>query len=722
MYKKQIYITLIVFLSAHFLFAQKGAKEALKLGNEYFTQHKYSAAIEQYQLALGGNVTSAELQKRLAISYYKMSNVDEALPLLTLLANDSKTADDAEVLLYTAKCYHANVDFKEAIKWYKKYLAVSKSNSPQRNEIKNDIKRCASGLKIKDNSAENFVQNLGENANSEGDDFAPLLSPRSDEKIYFSSARASSLGGLRDAKGLRDDKNGAYSSDIFSIELENGEWKDIQPLSYLLNGPRHDVALDFDDNGQKMYYYRGFNLQYGALFVDTFKTFEERNLASTPFISPIDASKGDGTPFFINDTTILFSSARGGGYGGADLYYTILEKGKWRTPVNLGAPVNTPYDELCPFLTNNGRQLFFSSNNTKSIGGFDIFTSTYFDDSLSWSKPMNMGLPINSAGDDAFFRLTNDGSKAYFSSERKGGFGQRDLYSVFFKQEIEAQTTRSTPDLFFKVPAYKAALAAKDTLQKTKIPKQDAQINIDIAAITYDKDNDIVAPKNQKTIGNIITVMKKNPTTLLRLVGHSAESAGNGLDAFMVIKRLEKLADYITKAEVGAERITLLSCGANYPQAQNALDGEPSVAGQKLNRRIDIQLLNEDKSYKIVNESTDIPEYLQSGEYFRFKNIDKGLSYRVQVATIKQMYNGELINKYPDVLIEKNASENVYHYTIGLFVTYDKAERLRKELDGQGISSAMVVPYIAGWKMSDDDIRKFLKTYPDLQNYLNRKK
>jgi outer membrane protein OmpA-like peptidoglycan-associated protein len=355
----------------------------------------------------------------------------------------------------------------------------------------------------------------------------------------------------------------------------------------------------------------------------------------------------------------------------------------------------------------------------QSIGGLDIFKSTFVDDSLHWSIPENLNLPINSAGDDTFFRLNSDGTKAFFSSQRKEGFGKRDIYSVVFKKEWEEQTTVSVPDLFFKVEAIASQKIAEE---KEKI-KVEPFITYNITPILYDKEGDIISAKNQKTLNALLAILKKSNETKIRLVSHTETNAGIALDAFLSIKRNEKLADYLIKEGIPSEKIELLGCGSVYSLALNNIDGEPNLAGQRFNRRIEPFFQKEDKLIKINIEEPSIPDYLQSGEYFRFKNINKGLSYRVRIATIKQMYSGDLIERYPDLMIEKNASENVYHYSLGLFTTFEQAERLRKDLELQGNASAQIIPYIAGWRLENtEEIKNNIAQYPDLQNFLNRKK
>ena len=165
---------------------------------------------------------------------------------------------------------------------------------------------------------------------------------------------------------------------------------------------------------------------------DTFRQGRQQ-LITEPLFGPVDPVAGISAPHFADNNRVVFASRRAGGYGGYDLYQVTLVNGEWSIAQNLGPSVNTPYDEVSPFLAMDGKTLYFSSNNREiSIGGMDVFKTVYNANRRAWSKPFNLGVPINSAGDDSHFRLAKDGYTAYFSSNRKDSFGNRDIYIAYF--------------------------------------------------------------------------------------------------------------------------------------------------------------------------------------------------------------------------------------------------------------------------------------------------
>jgi outer membrane protein OmpA-like peptidoglycan-associated protein len=132
---------------------------------------------------------------------------------------------------------------------------------------------------------------------------------------------------------------------------------------------------------------------------------------------------------------MFFTSNRPGGFGGRDIWMMKrLPDGKWAKAQNLGDGINTPFDEESPYLHPDGRTLFFSSQGHNTMGGFDVFKSELQEDG-TWGEPSNVGYPVNTTGDDVFYYPSLDGKHAYFSSFRKDGKGEQDMYELEFPEE-----------------------------------------------------------------------------------------------------------------------------------------------------------------------------------------------------------------------------------------------------------------------------------------------
>ena len=116
---------------------------------------------------------------------------------------------------------------------------------------------------------------------------------------------------------------------------------------------------------------------------------------------------------------MIFSSNKSGGYGGKDLWFSEKKEDNiWSKPVNMGPNINSPYDEISPFLHADGITFFYSSNNEKSIGGYDIFV-TQKDKNNIWAAAENLGIPINTVFNEKYFSTSVDGTIGYYESNNK---------------------------------------------------------------------------------------------------------------------------------------------------------------------------------------------------------------------------------------------------------------------------------------------------------------
>ena len=423
---------IILFLSLVTVFGYSQNNRKLIRAKEFYKYSKYEAAISLLESDRQLRLTNAEADLIIGLSKYHLNQLDEAEVIFQKLVQLPKAAF-REPLFYLGRIYHARNQFKEASRYYKSYLKVLPKDHIHRKMISASLQRCANGLELKFREAMAFVENMGPSINTKYDDFGITLSPTNNSRIYFSSNRSGSLGGMRDTYGRTDNLLGEYRCDIYySNRQDNNNWLQAQPLDYLINSPEHEVILGFDPEGRVLYYYKGPNLENGQLFVDTFQS-NNRSLNTDLLISPIDAIANVTTPHFIDGNTVIFASRRPGGYGGFDLYQSSNIGGRWSTPQNLGPDVNSEFDEITPFLSPDRRSLYFSSNHSdSSIGGFDIFKTVYNSQRRRWSKPYNMGLGINSSADDSHFRLARDGYTAFLTSNRKDGIGKRDIYIAYF--------------------------------------------------------------------------------------------------------------------------------------------------------------------------------------------------------------------------------------------------------------------------------------------------
>ena len=715
---KYFFIVLLLLLNISKSEAQTLAK--LKTtALELFNAGKYRQSLELLQQFQQQKGDDREVLRALGISAYHANKIPLAKQFLLLLGDGNSKKVDPSVFLYLGKTLHADLEFKAATKAYKEFLRRAKDDDPNRKTVIGNIKKCAAGLHISRQPELALVENLGENVNSLHDEFAPVSSPNFDEKIYFSAAREDAEGGLRNEECLPDEKKGKYISDIYFTAFENGDWITPEHLTNgLINSSRHEVLLDFTNKGKTMYFFRGITQYSGSVLVDNFKAENELRDLPPQFKGPLQAEIGDNSLHFFNDSILVFSSRRADGFGGLDLYFSIFRDNNWTIPRNLGGDVNSAYDETTPYLAKDGRTIYFSSNSPQSMGGFDVFKATYDEDSLRFLKPTNLGVPINSAGDDAYFRLTPDGMKAYFSSDRKDSYGDRDIYTALFKN-FQKEQTLASPIAFHLVEDVKQKLAdaAGNTPQAVKI------LTYTFAPIYYENDDDILRGVNLTQVKYALELIKKFPNLKVIFTTHSSEGEKPSFDLYFSTKRTEKIAKYLIDNGLQNQNIIIKSVGAAYPIAKIFIDGNPNPAGEKMNRRIDISIQNiTNEPLKIVYEDPVVSQFMINPAGEKLKKHAKGLSYKIQILTTKRIYDNDILAKYGDSMMEAAGNEGVYQYSVGLSNDFSTADKMRQELLKEGIREAWVVPYVDGVRVIGDEAKQFTNKYGDLKNYLAYKK
>ena len=692
-------------------------EDAMKL----FERGNYRQALELLTLYEEQKKDDLEVNQAIGIAAYHANQLPKAKQYLSPIALNAKNPDPS-VLLYLARTYHEELNFKEAIKYYKRFLSVTDDKNADRRRAVGDVLRCASGLKIVLQPDLALVENMGTAINSRFDEFAPLPSATIDDRVYFSSARENSEGGLRNDQGFSDLKTGRYFDDIYFTDLEGGDWRRPTRLdNILVNSARDEWLLDITNEGNTLVFFRSLNGFSGDILVDTFKTGDETRSLPPRLVVPMQPENGDNSLCFFNDSILIFAAKRPEGFGGLDLYYTVFADGAWRAPKNLGKGVNSSFDETTPFLAKDGRTLYFSSNSTASLGGFDVFKSTFNADSLRFMPAINLGKPINSAGDDMFFRLTPDGMMAYFCSSRKEGFGGRDIYTALFKN-FQQEQNPSEPVSFHLVEQLKK----EEALANIDKPVEKKIVEVTLDPLFYDNDDDLLRGANLQQLRTALILVNQFPTLKVILVGNNVVGEKVSFDLYFSMKRLEKIAKYLTANGLKNENIVLKAVGSEYPIAQTIVNGLVNPAGEKLNRRVDMTIgdLEIPPTPVIMhNNPPVVSEFMVNPAGNRLKGHTKGLSYKIQIATTKRIFDNDLLTKYGDAMMEASGTEGVYSYSVALLKDYASAEKLRRDLllkDNQ--YDTLIIPYIDGLRVTDEMAKRWTTQYPDLVNYLAAQK
>lgn len=334
---------------------------------------------------------------------------------------------NSDVLFWLAWTYHLNSRWDDALKYYNQFLVFlmkkPKNNAGNIDDIKRKIAECELGKKLSANPERVFVDNLGPAINTSFPEYGPSIST-DESTIFFTSRRSNSIGGKKD---LND--NG-FHEDIYTSEKVKGKWSNAKQLSKNVNSDGHDATAGLSPDGSKLYVYRntgndGGDLYESVLFgLDWEKPVRmNKHINSKYHESTVSISFDGKRLFFVSDNQL--------GMGADDIYYSDMDvDGEWGASKNIGPEINTRFREEGVFMHPDGKTIYFSSQGHGSMGGFDIFKSTYEEG--KWTTPINLGYPINGPDDDVFFVVSGSGNHAYFASAKQGGYGEQDIYRITF--------------------------------------------------------------------------------------------------------------------------------------------------------------------------------------------------------------------------------------------------------------------------------------------------
>jgi len=415
---------LVLFLSATMLFAQdKEVKKQIKAkfeeANYYYQYDNFHLALPVLLDILKLDSTNIDAIYKTAICTYNTKrNKQESYKYFEKAQLEFK-----ESYFYLGLLNHDNELFDNALDYLIKYKNWDGIKKYSNDEVDYYMNKCVYAKEMMFSKINVNFQVLGDSINTEYLDYATVLLP--DESLmYFTSRRS---GGTSDLK----DPLGEYYEDIYVSHNKLGKWSAPTLLTAPINTTLHDACVTITSDGQELYIYRtNADLSGGDIYLS--KNIEGTWSEPEKIKSDINF-KNSWTPsasISPDNNYIYISSNREGGFGGKDIYrVTKLPNGDWSLAENLGSAINTPYDEDAPFIHPDGKTLFFSSKGHRGMGNYDIFKSILNEDG-TWTAPENIGYPLNSVRDDIYYVATPDGKRGYFSSNRKGGVGETDIYSV----------------------------------------------------------------------------------------------------------------------------------------------------------------------------------------------------------------------------------------------------------------------------------------------------
>lgn len=410
-----------IFIFAMLLLAAMGAfsqSKNLQKADQLFDGNSYPAAIDAYLKAVDDEPTNAHAVTRLADCYRLTDDFRNALRWYAKAVK--MKAIEPETWFHYGEVLMINRKYKEAIPWLEKYQA----KVPQDDRVAEMIASCQNQEAFAAAKSLFIVRRL--NINSEASDFGPAFLGKS---VVFASSRKRSL--------VKYNRTGESFLDFY-VAPYNGkpELGEVSLFRGALNTPVHEANACFTADGKEMYFTRN-HLKKGqaaagkddivqlALYHSEWVDGKWQNETLLPFNND---NYSCGHPALAPDGKHLyFVSNMPGGFGATDLYVVEKQDTGWGKPENLGQDINSKGNEMFPWVDAQGI-LYFASNGRGGVGGLDIFQVDPNPDVVGDST--NLGAPINSAYDDFGFILDQQAGVAFFTSNRLGGQGDDDLYAA----------------------------------------------------------------------------------------------------------------------------------------------------------------------------------------------------------------------------------------------------------------------------------------------------
>lgn len=618
-------------------------KKAVKL----FEQAKQASTNELFARALQMLDEALKLDSTFFEAYLLSSDIYQEIDSIHLQVKTLeravriRTAKYPKIFYTLGNAYYASGNYQKAIDSYNQYIEEAGSTGTFVVQASQNKEKCSQAVYLVQNPVPFDVKNLGPTINSADDEYWPSLTVDG-QMIIFTRL----LGSGNFAGPVPD----LLQEDFFTSQLIDSLWQPSVPLASV-NTRDNEGAQSISSDG-KLLFFTACGRKDGVGSCDIYFSRNKGGIWSTPRNAGIPVSSGtwESQPSIsANGKTLYFVSNRKGGKGGMDIWQCDLlsfsERGLpvWGPPVNLGDSVNTPGNENSPFIHSDNQTLYFASDYWGGLGGYDLFYSRKLEE-INWTKPRNIGYPINSFKDEQGLVVDATGKHAYYSSDRDGS-QRRDIYT--FQLHADAQPT---PVTYIKGVVTDAATGEalcamveltdlKDTTSSTQVescwePGQfmvslplgkeyaftvakegylfysenfqlkekmdyvDPYIieirlrkiqpgsSVVLRNVFFKTDSYELLPESMSELNRLADLLKTNPGIHIALEGHTDNVGSEQYNTNLSQSRAQEVHNYLVNSGIAKERMTYKGYGFTQPVSDN-----DTPEGRALNRRTEFRII-----------------------------------------------------------------------------------------------------------------------------------
>jgi outer membrane protein OmpA-like peptidoglycan-associated protein len=602
---------------------EKPSKSEME-GIKYYQMGDYDKAIEIFERTLKKEPDNISILNMLSAIYAQSGEHAKALPHLKQLTKVNPSY--ANGYYFRGYSEFQLMKYKEANLSLDTFLSFKDKRPEYEKQAEKLKKTIAFAAKAMENPVSITFENMGKNINSRYHEYWPGLTI--DEEVFIFT---------------RQDLQG---EDIFISRKEGEVWGKSFSLPGDVNTPMNEGNVSITADGKYIFYtscnrkdgYGGCDIYLSIMNPDG--TFSKPRILRPP----VNSSAWESQPSISPDgLTLYFASNREGGFGGIDIWKSEWKGNNFGPPENLGPEINTPGNDQAPFIHPDGVTLYFSSDGREeTMGGPDLYVAKL--SANGWSKPQNLGYPINTSGEEFGMIVDRMGRYAYVSSDRPGGMGGRDLYRFelpdavkpdpvsFVKGKVFDKTTLKPLDATIELVDLQTGEVVKTVmtdsikgeflvvLTKEKnymmnidktgylfyssnfkltggsmdkpyiinapLSKPDTGTTMVLNNIFFDTDKFVLKPESKAELKKLHAMLQRFPDMVVEIGGHTDNTGKKESNLKLSENRAKAVVEYLVEMGIRRSRLTAKGYADEVPLSSN-----DTPEGRALNRRTEVKII-----------------------------------------------------------------------------------------------------------------------------------